>query len=57
VDALARLFVGRPFSILSVAAVLLALHFVWRRSGPGAGRRGVPLLVSAVAWGACAAKD
>jgi hypothetical protein len=49
------LFVGRPITIAAVAAVLLTLHFVWRRSGRGAARRGGPLLVSAVAWGAYAA--
>jgi hypothetical protein len=54
-QALARLFVGRPMSILAVAALFVLAHLVWRGTAAGAGRRGGPLLLSAAAWAGYAA--
>ena len=54
-EALASLFVGKPLSILGVAAVFLAGHLFLRLSALGAGRHPRPLLVAAAAWGIYAA--
>jgi hypothetical protein len=50
VETLAALLVGKPLSILAVAAVFLAGHSVLRHTALGAGRRPRPLLWAAAAW-------
>lgn len=49
-EHLASLFVGKPLSILAVAAVVLAAYFAQRRTRFGSDRHPRSLLVVATAW-------
>lgn len=54
-ELLSSIFVRRPFSILAVAALFLAVYLALRFTALGAGRRGRPILLAAVAWALYAA--
>ena len=52
---MAALLVGKPLSILTVAAIFLAGYWALRFTPRGAARRPRPLLAAAVAWALYAA--
>lgn len=54
-ELLTSLFVGKPLSILAVAALFLAGHLVLQLTALGAGRSPRWLLVAAIAWALYAA--
>ena len=54
-ELLASLFVGKPLTILAVAALLLAAHVALRSTPLGDGRDHKQILVAAAAWGLYAA--
>ena len=49
-EALSSLLVGRPFNILAVAVLFLAVHYFLRIAGIGPGRHPRALLGAATAW-------
>jgi hypothetical protein len=49
-ELLASLFIGKPLSILAVAAAFLAAYLAMRLTGLGSGRHPRSLLVAAAAW-------
>ena len=54
-EQLASLFVGKPVSILTVAAVFFAAYFVQRYIGFGSDRHPRSLLVVTISWAVYAA--